>query len=68
MSYSYPQLWNTFTPTAWFLLFSSFSLGLHSIILSCSPSASLVAPSGAAALGVPNLLAAPQMRASARFL
>lgn len=66
MSYSYPWLWNTFTPTEWFLLFSSFSLGLHSIILSCSPSASLVAPSGAA-FRVPNLLPAPQMPGSVRF-
>ena len=66
MSYSYPRLWNTFTPTEWFLLFSSFSLGLHSIILSCSPSASLVAPS-AAAFRVPNLLPAPRMPGSVRF-
>lgn len=66
MSCSYSWLWNVFTPTPWFLLFSSFSLGLHSVILPCSPSASLVAPSGAA-LRVPNLLPASQMLGSIRF-
>lgn len=66
MSCSYPQLWNVFTPTAWFLVFSSFSLGRHCIILSCSPSASLVAPSGAA-LRLPNHLPAPLMPGSVLF-